>query len=538
MADLCTEDGIVRMDWVDAVGALLVDSGRLQALETLARKWRGRGIRHVVWAGMGGSGVTVGVLAKLAAVGESGGPAVHLLDSTDPAAIDALVAGLAAGKDLPADRPLRPEELRALLRDVVLIAVSMGVTSEEPATHLSWFLGLLAAARLPAARHAVVLTVPRSRLEETAAREGLDAEPVCLGNRGALPGRMSAPGTAVFLLPVALRGERLRDVLAEAWSAHDLAGTVEHPHDSPYVRLAVELAARMRAGRARLMLGLPPPWAPLHVWIEQLFEQTLGKDGKGVVVLEPQRLNRAAVGYRDDDLILATGESEGHLAAPAPDPSLAPLAALGAAMLGWQLVAALLGYEAGTNIVDEPAVEDYKARAHALRGVSDVLDRAVVERAVDWATRGADGVERLADVLVRDAREGRLLYIDLTINGELDARAWSALRGRLQRLGNDLLGVPVKLRRAPAAYHVSEQCQLDGPPGIVSLRVVARETVSSRLGGYTPQFLHAQAVATWQAMTARGRDCTLVVVDRLQEVAGVLEAAEGLVESRIGGRVR
>jgi len=143
-------------------------------------------------------------------------------------------------------------------------------------------------------------------------------------------------------------------------------------------------------------------------------------------------------------------------------------------LLGWQLVAALLSYEAGTSIVDEPAVEDYKARARKLRVDAHVLDRAVAEGAVDWAARGAEGVDRLADVLVRDAREGRLSYIDLTINGELDASTRSALSGRLQRLGNDLLGVPVKLRRAPAAYHVSEQCQLDGPPGIVSLRVATR----------------------------------------------------------------
>jgi hypothetical protein len=525
------------MDWVDSVGALLVDSEPLEALERLARGWRGRGIRHVVWAGMGGSGVTVGVLANLIADGESGAPAVHLLDSTDPAAIDALVARLAVGKSLPVDRPLRPDELRALLREVVLIAVSMGVTSEEPATHLSWFLGLLETARLPAARHAVVLTVPGSRLEVLAAREGLDAQPVCLGDRGVIPGRMSAPGTAVFLLPVALRGERLCDVLADAWSAHDLAGTTEDPDDSPYVRLAIALAARTRAGRARLMLRLRGPWAPLHVWIEQLFEQTLGKDGKGVVVLEPQRLNRAAVGYHDDDLILATWPSEGDVAVPSSDPSLAGHAALAAAMLGWQLVTALLGYEAGTNIVDEPAVEDYKARARALRSDADVLDRAVAEGAVDWAAGGAEGVERLADVLVRAAGEGRLSYIDLTINGELDTSARSALRGRLRRLGNDLLGVPVKLRRAPAAYHVSEQCQLDGPPGVVSLRVVARETDSARLGVYTPRFLRAQAVATWQAMSARGRDCTLVVLDRLHEAASVLEAVEELVHSGVGGDV-
>ena len=537
MAALCTEQGTVRMDWVDSVAALLAHSGPLQDLERLAQEWRRRGIRHVVWAGMGGSSVTVGVLAGLAADGESAAPAVHVLDSTDPVAIDALVARLAVGKNLQADRLLRPEDLRALLRDVVLVAVSMGLTSEEPATHLSWFLELLAAARLPAARHAVVLTVPGSRLEEAAEREGLDARPVFLRNRGGLPGRMSAPGTSVFLLPVALRGERLRDVLAEAWSAHDLGGTIEDPHRSPYVRLALELAARTRGGRARLMLGLPPQWAPLHVWIEQLFEQTLGKEGKGVVVLEPQRLNRAAVGYRDDDLIVATGRSENDVAVPAPDPSLTAHAGLSAAMLGWQLVAALLSYRAGTNIVDEPAVEDYKARARALRVEADVLERAVMEGAVDWAVHGAEGVEPLAEALIRASREGGLSYIDLTINGELDATDRSTLRGRLQGLGNDLLGVPVKLRRAPAAYHVSEQCQLDGPAGVVSLRVVARETESARLGDYTPQFLHAQAVATWQAMTARGRDCTLVVLDRLEDVSEVLAAADELVQSRMGGRV-
>jgi hypothetical protein len=67
--------------------------------------------------------------------------------------------------------------------------------------------------------------------------------------------------------------------------------------------------------------------------------------------------------------------------------------------------------------------------------------------------------------------------------------------------------------------------------------VVAREWQSARLGGYTPQYLHAQAVATWQAMRSRGRDCTLVVLDRLEDAADVLATAEELVQSRIGGRI-
>jgi hypothetical protein len=535
MARLCSENGTVRMDWVDSVEALLADERPLVEVEDLAESWRRRGVRHVVWSGMGGSGVTVGVLAELG-LGEDGrGPTIHLLDSTDPAALDALVERLAP----PGGGDARPEDLRAVLRDVVLVAVSLGVTSEEPATHLAWYLGLLEAAGLAADRHTVVLTVPGSRLEEAAARSGLEARPVYLADRGGLPGRMSAPSSCVFLLPVALRragpaGPGLRAVLEQAWAAHELEATVEDPARSPYVRFAVALAARTRGHRCRLMLALPAEWAPLHAWIEQLFEQTLGKAGKGVVVLPPQRLNRAAPGHRDDDLVVAEPGAEDGLALPLPDVSDDPFAALATAMLGWQVVVALLGHHAGTNIVDEPAVEDYKARARTLRGEAAVLALAVAEGALDWPARGPDGLERVVDSLVTSASRRELSYLDVTINGELDAPARGAAAVRLQRLGNELLGVPVKLRRAPAAYHISEQCQLDGPPGVVSLRVVARTTRSAGLGGYTPRFLHAQAVATWQAMNASGRDCTLVVVDRLDDVVEVLAATEDALRARLG----
>jgi hypothetical protein len=282
------------------------------------------------------------------------------------------------------------------------------------------------------------------------------------------------------------------------------------------------------------MLELPPRWAAMHAWIEQLLEQTLGKDGKGVIVLAPQRLNPAAPGYRDDDLLVATAGAQDGASVPLPDSSLHPHAALAAAMLGWQLVAALLGYGAGTNIVDEPAVEDYKSRARALRTEPDVLARAVEDGALDWTARGPDGLEPVVDPLVAKAGERRLGYLDVTLNGELDPDSRAGLVRRLQGLGNDLLGVPVKLRRAPAAYHISEQCQLDGPPDIVSLRLVARTARPTRLGDYAPRFLHAQAVATWQAMAARARQCTLVVVDRLEEAAEVLATVDGLLRTRLG----
>ena len=54
---------------------------------------------------------------------------------------------------------------------------------------------------------------------------------------------------------------------------------------------------------------------------------------------------------------------------------------------------------------------------------------------------------------------------------------------------------------------------MDGPPLLVSLRVLARDHEESILGNYTDTFLCAQAVSTWQAMIEQGRTCFLLIMD-------------------------
>jgi hypothetical protein len=83
----------------------------------------------------------------------------------------------------------------------------------------------------------------------------------------------------------------------------------------------------------------------------------------------------------------------------------------------------------------------------------------------------------------------------------------------VRTIGNKLLGVPVKLRKAPADYHSTEQGEMDGPPSLISLRLVARNSEACLVGNYTTTFLHAQAVSTWQAMMETGRLCFLLVID-------------------------
>jgi len=276
-----------------------------------------------------------------------------------------------------------------------------------------------------------------------------------------------------------------------------------------------------------------------------LMEESLGKGGKGVVVFDDQSLNPQAPAYRSSstlqvrvvtDLTQLDEEKSFNLSQPylARKEPLDRLVAVATSFLGWQLSMALYGYLHRITFAGQPAVENYKARARVLRRQDDPLQVrkhwAATTTETDLSSRIAysllapQGVEAqgspasiVVGTLQRTATASpgypSLGYLDLTINGELPSRFVSALDTQLRTIGNELLGVPVKLRRAPAAYHSTEQSEMDGPPFLVSLRVLARDHEASILGSYTDTFLCAQAVSTWQAMLEQGRPCFLLIID-------------------------
>jgi len=610
MADLGSEGDVPKLDWVEGVARLLRDDAALEGIEDDAAAMRARGIRHVIWAGMGGSVIAVRVLTELGLCGAHGMDGdgqdgdgeeqeqerivIHPLDSTDPAALNAIVRRIAASKGLalPSLPSLLPspatergvggegapatergvggeggpahgrgvggEGLSRLLDDVLMVGVSMGMTSEEPITHLEWFAALLTAGGLDAATHLLVMTLPGSYLDRFAHQHGVPSRPLQPDGGTGTGGRMSAPATRVFLLPAALAlanltSERgaLRAVLRAAWQAHDLDLAADRPAEHPFVQLAAALSDAAVDGACRLLLDLPDRWRPLLPWIEQLLEESLGKGGKGVVVFDDQSLNPHASGYQADGTLRVrvvndatrptNAESDAFvlsqplLAATAPRDQLAACAA---SFLGWQLAMALYAYPHDITFAGQPAVEDYKARARALRSGSDDPLHAVISShrgatvtegpltllvppgltAADavGATSAPSPADLLAAVLQqaprRDGRE-RLAYLDLTYNGEPPS-GWERISaGSLRRLGNSALGVPVKPRRAPAAYHSTEQSEMDGPPGLISLRALALRHEPCLVGAYDDTFLRAQAVSTWQTMTAQGRPCLLLLVD-------------------------
>ena len=102
------------------------------------------------------------------------------------------------------------------------------------------------------------MSLPGSYLDTWASQRDIPRLPLQLDGGSGTGGRMSAPGTRVFLLPVALwlaaqpsppaplpegeAGTRLHSILRRAWDAYAFDEALAQPVDHRYVRLAAALS--------------------------------------------------------------------------------------------------------------------------------------------------------------------------------------------------------------------------------------------------------------------------------------------------------
>src|SRR5436305_1366052 len=167
---------------------------------------------------------------------------------------------MATGGSSPALQQLIKDDAVRQLRQQEGLMASMGMTSEEPITHLTWFTDFLKQAGLRPAEHLLVMTLPGSYLDNFAREQQAPSLPLQLDGGTGTGGRMSAPATRVFLLPAALYLTRLseepgqlRAVLQRAWDEYNLAFAVSQPADHPFVQLAAALSDASLDGACRLL---------------------------------------------------------------------------------------------------------------------------------------------------------------------------------------------------------------------------------------------------------------------------------------------
>jgi glucose-6-phosphate isomerase len=342
-----------RLGWLDSP-ALMADSlGRLQ---TFAQNVRRDGFTDVVLLGMGGSSLAPEVLRAVLGSARSDWPRLHMLDSTDPAAV--------LGVHTVPERTL------------YLISSKSGTTI-EPNVLAAHFRRTLEDARVPNwASHFVAITDAGTELEHKARADGfrdLFINPSDIG------GRYSA--LSFFgLVPAALMG--LNTAALVGWGLAMLAAAEPgfcSALSNAAVALGLAIGAAARAGRDKLTLVFPPALEPFGLWVEQLIAESTGKQGTGVVPVAGESLappdsygndrlfvrlrihGSFAEEMRDTDVRDLQAANYPVVALELPEPS-----ALGAEFVRWEIATAVAGALLQINPFDEPNVQQAKDATRAL----------------------------------------------------------------------------------------------------------------------------------------------------------------------------
>jgi glucose-6-phosphate isomerase len=341
-----------RLGWLGSP-QLMADS--LDRLLTCAASVKHAGFTDVVLLGMGGSSLAPEVLRAILG-GAPGWPRLHMLDSTDPAAVRAATT--------PPDRTL------------YLISSKSGTTI-EPNSLAAHFRSTLDAAGIHRwADHFIAITDEGTDLARRARSDGYREVFI---NPSDIGGRYSA--LSFFgLVPAALMGQNITALVGWALamlsaSAPGLGGALANPA----VALGLAIGSAATSGRDKLTLVLPGALEPFGLWVEQLIAESTGKHGTGVVPIAGEKLAEAAA-YGPDRFFVRlrihgsyaeemrdTDVSEIKAAQmPIAEIELPEPSALGAEFVRWEIATAVAGALLHINPFDEPNVQQAKDATRTL----------------------------------------------------------------------------------------------------------------------------------------------------------------------------
>jgi len=498
-SDTATQAEIAdRLGWLTSP-ALMASS--LSRLQTFAESIRNDGFTDVVLLGMGGSSLAPEVMRSVFGR-QPGWPALHMIDSTDPASVRAITCD-----------PSR----------TLYILASKSGTTIEPNSLAAHFRGALERAGVGRwGNHFIAITDDGTELAARAEREQFRDAFI---NPSDIGGRYSA--VSFFgLVPAALIG---LDVAAIAgWALAMLAWAEprgERAADNPAAALALAIGSGMKAGRDKLTLVLSPELEAFGLWVEQLVAESTGKQGLGVVPIAGEPLGDPAV-YGHDRVFVAlrTGgderatsqlerlQSAGH---PVVDIRLAERAALGAEFLRWEIATAIAGALLRINPFDQPNVQQAKDATGKLLNAYKSSSRLPSTK-LDRTT--SSGIELTLSAPARDEL-GRLgpeafitlvkpgLYFALLAYLGPDARLLEVMTGLRTRV-RDTTAAATMFGYGPRYLHSTGQLHKGGANNGVFLIVTATPDADVEIPGEPYSFGTlelAQALGDFASLEAAGR---------------------------------
>jgi glucose-6-phosphate isomerase len=349
---LWTRDGEETwLGWIDIVERQQKD---LAAFAALAEDVKSTGFKTLLLLGMGGSSLCPEVLSVTFGQ-QQGFPALHIVDSTDPAQVKAT------------------RDKIDLAETLVVVASKSGSTLEPNVLKQYFFEEMKKAVGADkAGSHFLAITDPGSKMEQVAKADGFRhifyGDPQIGGRYSALSNFGVVAATAAGLDTTKLLAEAAKAVAA---SKLPVVG-------NSAVELGLILGSAANAGRDKITIFTSPEIYDLGAWMEQLIAESTGKLGKGITPVDREAIGAPEV-YGNDrifayvrlagtadssqDAKVAAIEAAGH---PVIHIQISDLYEIFGQFFSWEIATAVAGSIMNINPFNQPDVESAKIETRAL----------------------------------------------------------------------------------------------------------------------------------------------------------------------------
>ena len=415
--------------------------------------------KHALLLGMGGSSLCPEVL-RMTFGTVKGFPELHVLDSTDPAQIKAV-------------------EAKVDLKSTICIVSSKSGSTLEPNIYKQHFFERIAKEVGPkeVGNRFIAITDPGSKLQQVA--EADKFRHIFLGVPS-IGGRYSALSN-FGMIPAAIMGLDVAKFLRSTQEMVKACGAGVTAEKNPGVLLGAILGTAAKEGLDKLTIISSPGIHDLGAWLEQLIAESTGKQGKGIIPVDREKVAKPEA-YGSDrvfahlrletkpdkkqDAAVAALEKDGL---PVVRISVKNTYNLGQEFFRWEIATAVAGSIIGINAFNQPDVEASKIETRKLTSEYESTGKLPPESPF----LEAEGIKLYADERNAAALKNSRTLVD-------------TLKFHLDRINaNDYFGV--------LAYITMNQQNEDALQ--VLRHMVRDEKKSATVLGFGPRFLHSTGQA-------------------------------------------
>ena len=495
------------LGWLDPL-----DDRQIAEYTAFAGEIKHEDFKDAVLLGMGGSSLGPQVLAETFGR-QNGWPRLRVLDSTVPAQIKELEAELDLGRTL-----------------FIVSSKSGGTT--EPNILKDYFFANVAekigADR--AGRQFIAITDPGSALEARASEQHFRR---IFHGVPSIGGRYSVL-SPFGLIPAAIAGLNVAEFIGLSRSMIRCCGPDVPPAENPAVALGIALGAAATRGRDKVTMLTSPALASFGAWVEQLFAESTGKQGKGLIPIDGEPLGRPEV-YGDDRLFIDLAlkgednpehdaklkklESAGHPVIRIAQNSLAHIVQ---EFIRFEIATAVAGSILEINPFDQPDVEASKVKTRELTGAfeksgelprqtpvaSDDSLALFTDEANAAALRKAGAGDSVTGWLAAHlAQIGNGDYFAVLAYLARNAQNTNVLQ-QLRMALRDRRHIATCLEFGPRFLHSTGQAYKGGPDSGVFLQITADDREDLAIPGHRASFgvvKNAQARGDFDVLLERGR---------------------------------